>query len=137
MKPEKAIEMLRIVAEDLVPVSNARLSAAIFYRGKLVSIGFNQFKSHPFAAKYSRHPEAIYLHAETDAIYKASKRLTRLEMKTSTLVICRVKQCNKNKPMYGLAKPCFGCQDCIDDYGLSTVIYTTDSVNMEYITSLK
>lgn len=122
------IKTLSVVAEDVSPVGNARLAAAIFYRGKLVSLGYNQYKSHPFAAKYSKNPDAIYLHAEADAINKAKKRLTDQELKKSTLIVVRVKQNINKKLEVGIAKPCQGCQMCIEDHGIKTVIYTEDSV---------
>ena len=135
MNVKKIIEILKVVADDVTPVSNARLAAAIVYRGRIISIGTNQDKTHPFAAEYSRHPDAIYLHAETDAIFKAKKRLTARELSRSTLVIVRMKleklpsksKAVKYKQMFGLSKPCPGCADCIGAHGIKTLIYTEDS----------
>ena len=132
------IETLKVVAEDVDPVSNARLAAMILYKGKLVSVGFNQLKSHPFAAKYSKHPEAIYLHAEVDAINKAKKKLTEAELKKSTLIVVRVKKDLKGVVSYGIAKPCPGCAGCIGDHGIKTVIYTENSEpnKIRYVTEI-
>lgn len=123
------INLLKVVAEDVVAVSNARLAAAVFYKGKVVSIGVNQHKTHPFAAKYCRHPEAIFLHAEVDAINKAKKKLTEQELKKATLVIVRVKQDVNKKTEFGIAKPCNGCEKCIEAHGIKNVIYTDNSDN--------
>lgn len=121
------IKLLSVVAEDVIPVGHARLAAALFYRSKVVAIGYNQYKSHPFAAKYSKNPDAIYLHAEADAINKAKKKLTEQELKKCTLIVTRVKQNVHKKLEIGIAKPCSGCQQCIEDHGIKTVIYTEDS----------
>jgi deoxycytidylate deaminase len=136
MNVRRHIELLKIIAEDVAPVSNAKLAAAVIYRGKIVSIGTNQAKSHPFAAEYSKHPEAIYLHAETDAIYKAKKKLTETELKKSTLIIVRVKSTVAGKTEFGISKPCAGCSKCIADHQISTVIYTENSkaAELKYVT---
>ncbi len=125
---EKQINLLATIAEDNDAVSNARVAAMVFYKGSVISIGFNQNKSHPFAAKYSRHPDAIYLHAETDAILKAKKRLSDDELKKATLIICRRKyEENGSNILYGLAKPCCGCAKCIAAHEIKKVVYTLDS----------
>jgi deoxycytidylate deaminase len=125
----KRFEYLKPIAEDVSPVRNARLSAMLVYKGKIVSVGVNQLKSHPFAAKYSKNKDAIYLHAEADCILKASKKLTETEMKKATLYVCRVKyNSHKNgKIIFGKAKPCEGCENCIRAHGIKKVIYTENS----------
>lgn len=132
MKLSRHLNLLRTIAEDLIPVGNAKLASAILYRGTIVSIGVNQDKSHPFAAKYSKHPEAIYLHAEADAIMKAKKKLSAFELRKSTLITVRVK-CEDGVMGFGLAKPCSGCRSCIEDHEIRTIIYTDDG-KMKYIT---
>ena len=124
---QRVIKHLQLIAEDLAPVSNARLAAALLYKNKIVSVGCNQDKSHPFAFEYSKNPEAIYLHAETDCILKAKKRLGERELARSTLVVVRVKSgCNGGRE-FGLARPCLGCSNCIEDHNIRRVIYTENS----------
>ena len=137
MNVVKHIETLKVIAEDLEPVSNARLAAMVIHKGKIVSIGVNQHKSHPFAAEYSKNPEAIFLHAETDAIYKAKKKLTSSELRKATLIVVRVKTSGKDT-VFGLSKPCEGCTKCIQDHEIGTVIYTENSNKneMKYVTSV-
>lgn len=132
------INTLKTVATDLEPVSRARLAAAVIFKGKIVSIGFNQYKTHPFAAKYGRNPDAIYLHAEHDAINKAKRRLTENELKKSTLIVVRVKNENDGKITFGIAKPCAGCAQCISDHKINTVIYTetTRGGELKYTTEV-
>lgn len=132
------INTLKTFAQDMEPVSRARLAAAVVYKGRIVSIGFNQYKTHPFAAKYGRNPDAIYLHAEHDAINKAKRRLGENELKKSTLIVVRVKNESKGKITFGIAKPCAGCAQCISDHKINTVIYTetTDFGELKYTTEI-
>ena len=123
----KYIETLRVIAEDLTPVSKAKIAAMIVYRGRIISIGVCQWKSHPFAAKYSKHPEAIWLHAEADAIFKAKRKLSVAEFKKSVLIIVRTKQDTDGSTTFGISKPCSGCEKCILEHDIKTVIYTETS----------
>lgn len=127
MNVKRQLNILKTIAEDVEPVSNARLAAMVFYRGRPVSFGVNLKKTHPFAAKYSKNPDAIYLHAEASAILAAKKRLSEAEMRKAILIVCRVKYDINGNPNYAIAKPCEGCAKCIEDHGIKTVIYTEDS----------
>ena len=125
MKHEAIIKLLERVAEDVSPIKTARIAAAIVYRGEIISIGINSYKSDPLQAKYSKNEHAIYLHAEIAAIKKALKRINKDELKRCDMYIVRRKihngiMCN------GLAKPCSGCQRAIETYGIHNVFYTLD-----------
>lgn len=132
----KIINYLGTIAEDMVPVSNARMAAAVYYKNKLISVGTNQYKTHPFALEYAKNPEARFLHAEADVILKARKRLSERELSKSSLFVVRIKNNQKGDVLFGLAKPCSGCLSCIQDHRIKRVIYTTNSnVNcMSYVT---
>lgn len=141
MNIAKRIATLKTIAEDLEPCGNARLAAMILFKNKMVSIGVNQYKTHPFAAKYSKNPDAIYLHAEAAAILSAKKKLTDQQLKKSTLIICRVKnilQGRKYVQMYGTAKPCPGCEQCIKEHGIQKLIYTIECTTdkLKYMTEV-
>ena len=127
MNIKRQLNILKTIAEDVEPVSNARLAAMVFYKGKPISFGVNLKKTHPFAAKYSKNPDAIYLHAEASAILAAKKRLSDVEMRKATLIVCRVKCDIEGNTNYAIAKPCEGCSKCIEDHGIKTLIYTEDS----------
>lgn len=117
---ETTLQKLKEVAEDSEPVSKVRLAAAIVYKNKIVSIGRNQYKTHPIMLRFCKNPEAIFLHAEVDAINKATKILNKNELAKATLVVLRIKKDGS----YGMAKPCEGCQDCINHYNIKKVFYT-------------
>lgn len=124
MSPESIIKILETIADDVVPVSNAKIAAAIVYRGDIIAIGINKLKSDPLQARFAKNQHAIYLHAEIDAIKKALKRLTSAEMKKAELYIVRRRKLD-GKPASGCSKPCCGCQRAIETYGISEVHYST------------
>jgi len=131
MKHDKYFKTLGLIARDLPRVFRAQISAGIVYKNEFISFGSNQLKTHPFQQKFSKHEDAIYLHAETDAIKNALKVLTQEQLARSTLYICRLKQISSEdeRKVWGLAKPCPGCQRAIATFGIKDVYYTTDRDN--------
>jgi tRNA(Arg) A34 adenosine deaminase TadA len=108
--------------------SNIRFAAAVVYRNKIVSVGFNHNKSHPFQAKFAKNEMAIFLHAEVHAIKNALKELTVEELAKCDLYITRVKKPKSHSKhfVWGIAKPCCGCHRAISEFGIRRTIYTTD-----------
>ena len=53
MTIEKTIKLLMLIAKDQPGAANQQLAAAVIYKNQIISIGFNSYKSHPFAAKFS------------------------------------------------------------------------------------
>jgi deoxycytidylate deaminase len=111
----KYFDMLHKVADAVEPVGRQRLSACIVKGKRLISIGVNKRKTHPLQWKFSKHEEAIYLHAEIDAIINAKE-----DIRGATMYVARVM---KNGEC-GLAKPCEGCQRAIQFFGIKKVYYT-------------
>ena len=128
----KVLNTLEKIADDLdldINRTRARHAAAIVYKNQIVSYGVNQRKSHPFHSQFSDHESAIFLHAETDAIKNALKRINEYELEKSTLYVCRVKYTDNtpNKKLtWGLSKPCHSCFRAIATFGIKSVIYTGD-----------
>jgi deoxycytidylate deaminase len=135
MEHLKIMESLAKIAEDLdknINRSGARLASALFVKNQIVSYGVNQNKSHPFHSQFSEREGAIFLHAETDAIKNALKRITEDELSKATLYVCRVKFDSGNrktkKITWGLSKPCVGCQRAIATFGIKDVIYSEEGI---------
>lgn len=83
-------------------------------------------KSHPFQLQYSKNKDAIYLHAEIAAIKNAFRILDLKDFKYTSLYICRVKKFARGSDwMFGMAKPCAGCQKAIAEFDIRNVFYTT------------
>lgn len=121
------LQTLRTIIDDLPGVNSVKMASAVVYKNKIVAIGYNQLKSHPFQAEYAKNEHAIFLHSETHAINNALKRLSRKELSRSTLIIARVKKNEDMQDVFGLARPCRGCQKCIERHDIRKIIYTTSS----------
>lgn len=114
MSLEKAISFARSNPVKGLP----RMAAMIVNkRGQLISVGFNSRKSDPMAAKYGRHPEAVYPHAELAALKQALRFLEDDELANCTMYVARVKK--DGSP--ALAKPCEGCQRALAEFGMGNV----------------
>lgn len=96
-------------------------------RGRVLAVGVNSYtKSHPLQGKFAveaGRPDAIFLHAEIDALRKCKDKWKEIQK----IVITRYDK--KGKP--ALAKPCSVCQHAIDSIGIPEVEYTTKSVDIK------
>jgi tRNA(Arg) A34 adenosine deaminase TadA len=90
-------------------------------RGYYRAYGWNSKKSDPLAAKYGRHPDAIYPHAELAAIKNALRVMEPEELHSCTMYIARVLKNGET----ALAKPCTGCQRALLEFGIGNVEWTT------------
>jgi len=110
--------------------SNIRFAAAVVYRNKIVSVGYNRKKSHPFQAKYAKNSEAIFLHAEVHAIKNALREIPVEDLSKCELYITRVKRPRSHSEgfIWGLSKPCPGCERAIAEFGIKRTIYTCDEI---------
>lgn len=122
-KDHNFISVLKKISQDIECVGNQTLAACVVKRNKIISFGHNKNKTHPLQNKFNKHPQAIYLHAEIDAIKNALKRLSIEDLVGSTLYIVRTKKDGSE----GLAKPCSGCMQAIESFNIGKVIYTTNA----------
>ena len=110
-------------------MSGAKIAALLVFKNtNIVAWGRNQEKTHPLQAQYAKHEEAIYLHAEIDAIRNMLRQLDPDELRHCTMYIARSKYVDDKKriSIYGEAKPCIGCQGAIEAFRIKKVLYTTD-----------
>lgn len=124
----KIMGILRTMAEDVAPVANARLAAAVAIRGNIISFGNNSLRSHPFQHRFGKNNDSLFWHAETNAIYNFLKRRQPEDLAKSSLYVLRVKrpfETSKDWVM-GMARPCKGCQKCIMDFQIPRVVYSTN-----------
>lgn len=134
-KDERYIRMVFELAKDIEPVRGSRM-AAMLVKGKTpVAYGFNHKKSNPFQARFAKKPEAVYFHAEVHAIKNALRTISVEDLKQCTLYIARAKKGDGHSSRrhwhYGEAKPCSGCANCINEFELKSVVYTTDKQMIE------
>jgi tRNA(Arg) A34 adenosine deaminase TadA len=121
-KDQNFVSILKKISQDIECVGNQTLAACVVKRNKIISFGHNKKKTHPLQNKFNKHPQAIYLHAEIDAIKNALKRLSVEDLIGSTLYIVRTKKNGSE----GLAKPCCGCMQAIESFGIAKIVYTTN-----------
>lgn len=100
-----------------------KLAAGVVYKNRLVAVGVNSYKSHPLMTKFGKNPEAIYLHAEVDAIKNALRVLSLQELEKSDILVVRVKRDGHDYKTC-LAKPCDGCARAIQAFNLRNLYYT-------------
>jgi deoxycytidylate deaminase len=128
-RDHKILKTLLHMAQDVAPVANARLAAAIAVRGDIVSFGNNSLRSHPFANKFGKNEHSQFWHAETHAIFNALKRHNVDILERATLYVVRVKRPHETSKEWivGTSKPCKGCRRCIMEFGIPRVVYGTES----------
>lgn len=128
MKQEEVFKQLRLIAQDVAPVAQARIASAVVYRKEIIGLGVCRKQSHPLQKLFARNPESIYIHAEVDAIRNVLRKYSPKVLRSSTLFVVRQKFLDNTKSCFvdGLAKPCEGCQKAIDFYKIPRVEWTTD-----------
>lgn len=131
-KTEKIINELFLLARDKEPVARAKVVAALVYKGKIISYGFNQYRTSWVQRRFKKNPDAQYLHAEVDAIKNAMKNVEGSVISSASLYIVRSRKIG-GKNVFGTAKPCSGCADCIDWFDIKKVFYTTDEGTVEQL----
>jgi deoxycytidylate deaminase len=127
------------IARDTIPVAEYRLASGIYFRNTLIAIGVAKEKSHPLAARFGKNPDAIYPHAEIDAIINALKVIDETELQNCVIYVARARKDSTistvipgvRPDIWGYAKPCIGCSKAIfERFKMKEVIYTTDSENI-------
>lgn len=134
-KHQRFIAFTESAAHDADRVFRVRIAALIVYKNYPLVIGYNTFKSHPLQKQYGKHDEAIYLHAEIDAIRKALNLISAAELTQCSLYIIRV---TANYGSKANAKPCVGshgggCDMAIRAFGFKETIYSIDDDHVGFL----
>jgi tRNA(Arg) A34 adenosine deaminase TadA len=120
---DRVIQLLIRAALDNAPDEGSKHAAAIVYKNEIISIGWNEYKTHPFQVEFSKKEEKYFLHAEVSAIRKSLNHISTEELKKSTLYVARVM---KNGG-WGFSCPCDGCKMAITAFDIKHVIYTNSA----------
>ena len=132
----KIMQFTKRLAIDNPGVNNRmKLAASLVIKRDVISVGVNVMRSHPIQKKYGKNDEAIYLHAEINAIVNSLNHVDKDDLRKADLYVYRVKK-DTNDPkrqhwVDGLSCPCEGCMSAIDAFNIKRVIHSTD-VNNEY-----
>lgn len=128
----KVMELLRRCSIDNPGTkNNFKLSAAIVVKKDIISIGYNQMRTHPLQSQFSKNEHSIYLHAEINAIAAALNHVHRDALRKATLYVHRVKRSGPDCKSWidGEACPCEGCSAAILAFGIPRVVYSTNSMH--------
>lgn len=128
----KQFKRLEEIAQSLVGYNSDRRCrhfSFILYKGRLISIGTNNGKTHPFNLinrKVSRvtgedYSDQKHTCSELNAILKL-KRLTNIDTKKCTLINIRYDRNNN----VALAKPCQSCQSLLQYHEFKQIIWSTN-----------
>jgi tRNA(Arg) A34 adenosine deaminase TadA len=122
----RIMNTLRVIVEDVPPVTGTRMAAAVAIRGTVLSMGNNQLRTHPFAARFGKNPDALFWHAETKAIHNFIRKHHPDDLQKATLYVMRIKRplTNNKKWVMGMARPCKGCYACVQDFGIPRVVFS-------------
>lgn len=132
----KILDYLHEVAIAVPRVGSGKLAAAVVYKGRIVSVGINQMKTHPLQLKYQSSPLKSSLHAEIAAIIRCSRILNEREISRASICVARDKKV-LGVHSYGLARPCTGCLDCIIAFGFKDIWYTNDAGSFQPYDQIK
>lgn len=131
MRNGHLVETLKVLAREKPPeIRNFRICAGVIHKHReIISIGYPRRKSHPLQAQFGPREQAVYLHAEVEALIRALKVNYEVTKNTSLYVV-RVKH---KGPYYGVApeefeeacaSPCKGCLGFIKHCGVTQVYWT-------------
>jgi len=104
------------------------MAAGVVYKRHLIATGTNQPKTHPLMMSEGYREDQLFRHAEVDAIRNALRLITAEQLKQCELYVVRVKRpyTASKTWVHGLAKPCVGCANVIQNYGITKVYWTKD-----------
>lgn len=100
--------------------SISRMAAVLTYDNYYTFIGYNQYKTHPLQARYGYNKDAIYLHAEIDAIRQAVAYLQDDNLCRYSMYVARILANGTT----ALAKPCSGCTKAIKEFNIKYLEWT-------------
>lgn len=115
------------IAQETPKVAKAKMAAVIVYKNRIVSVGTNSAKTHPFMAKFGVNPYHQHHHAETCAIAKALKLISSKQLRACTLYVCRAK-IFQNDYIWGLSKPCSSCVNVLEIFPTRFCFYSKDNL---------
>lgn len=103
-----------------------KIGCVAVYKSKIISTGFNSYKSSPIQLKYNHFrifddgymPSAI--HAEIDCL----SPIMNLDINFSKLSLYIYRVCKSRD--HGIARPCPACMELIRNLGIKKIYYTGD-----------
>lgn len=132
MNFDKVIEISYALIDEHITNQRCKHFSFIFDKNRLVSIGMNSLKTHPWNLKFNyinkqkiNIRDIIGTHSELNAVLKIPNQ----NCYGLTMINTRINK--KNEIDY--SKPCNGCMDMIKTLGFKKVYFTTKNKNFEFI----
>ena len=137
MIPNIKDKLLRLAFENPGTKGKFKLAAGVVWKGRLITSGVNSYKTHPIMCNGLYREEQLCLHAEANALVKASRVMLPAAFERSQMYVVRVCQAKDETARQGpqwltdqgyteaLAKPCKGCMALIESYGIKEVEWTS------------
>lgn len=128
MIPKIKQTLLRLAIENPGTKGRFKLAAGIVYKRRLVACGINSYRTHPVMLNGAYRAAQVHLHAEADALVRASKILTPDQLTKASLYVTRVKRDSSGGWQEALAKPCDGCMALMTEvYNIGDIQWTINS----------
>ena len=133
-KHTKFLNLLENEVINFPKIFRVQLGAMLVYRNVPIAFGKNHIRTDPFQARYSSNKFCIHLHAEINAIKKAIKRISPAQLKDCTMYVVRLKwDTEKLAFVWAMSKPCAGCQQCLAEFGIRKIVYTTEDSGCAFL----
>ena len=117
---EKIFDLLKEESRNADRVKSSQHAACVVYKKQILSVGWNRKKSHPMMSRFSYKEHQIYLHAEVDALIRAINQYGNEILKESDLYVLRTTKAGNVAD----SKPCSGCTDVINAFGIKNVYWS-------------
>jgi len=131
-KFKKVIEISYAMAGRKKAVQRCKHFSFIFYKNKLLSIGSNNYKTHPFNLKFNyvnRQKNKISSFVGTHSEMKAFLKLRKKNCEGLTLINTRI---NRNNEI-DYSKPCRGCCDMIKSLNFKEVYFSNKKGSFDFL----
>lgn len=121
----KIVNTLVSVAKGVDPIGRSRHAAAVVRGNRIISLGYNRDITSPFQKLFGKNEDAVFVHAEIDAIKQALRNVTdqsylTADLKGYDLYVVRLMA----NDSLGSSKPCLGCQKAIVHFGFSNIYWS-------------
>lgn len=124
-------------AANISDYKKIHIGCVAVYHGKIIGIGCNCNKTHPFQKNYNRYREYSdtllpKMHAEINCL----NQIKDLNIKFSKVKLY-IYRARKDKD-FGMSRPCPSCMAAIKDFGIREIYYTTnDGYSYEKLDKMK
>ena len=121
-------------ASELSDYIHNKVGCIFVYKKDIVAVGYNHKVTSPLQKKYNKYrvskngrmydvnKQKNYIHAEADALIRASKKLTDDELKECKVFIYR----QTKSGIMGLSRCCNACYKMLEDVGIKEIYYSKD-----------